>query len=386
MKLIRQEIKTLQYVEIEPQERADLWALYNVVHRGDRVRASTVRRVSFEAATGTSVSQRITLTLEIQVDKIDFDVAADTLHVSGPVISINKHVRKGAYHTLDLELRRPLKLTKEEWDSVSLMALQEACDPVRRADVGAVVLQEGLANICLITEQMTLVRQRLETSIARKRKDSASSHEKGLAKFYAAVYEAMERHFDYDALKAIVVASPGFVGEDLIKYVFDRAVKDENKVLVKSRSKFVRVHASSGHVHALNEVLRSPAGMAQLADTKFAREAAALETLFKTLNDDSYRACYGLKHVTFALDQNAIGTLLVSDSRFRSDDIAERKAYVSLVERVREAAGSVLIFSSMHQTGKQLDDFTGVAAILNFPVPELEDIDDSDSDSDTDGA
>lgn len=32
----------------------------------------------------------------------------------------------------------------------------------------------------------------------------------------------------------------------------------------------------------------------------------------------------------------------------------------------------MLIFSSIHESGKQLDQLTGVAAILNFPIPEIE--------------
>jgi protein pelota len=42
------------------------------------------------------------------------------------------------------------------------------------------------------------------------------------------------------------------------------------------------------------------------------------------------------------------------------------------VEEVKAAGGEVLIFSSIHESGKQLDQLTGVAAILNFPLPEIE--------------
>jgi protein pelota len=45
---------------------------------------------------------------------------------------------------------------------------------------------------------------------------------------------------------------------------------------------------------------------------------------------------------------------------------------VGIVEDVKAAGGEVLIFSSIHESGKQLDQLTGVAAILNFPLPEVE--------------
>ena len=36
----------------------------------------------------------------------------------------------------------------------------------------------GLANVCLLTEHMTILRQRIELSIPRKDKGSSSNHDK----------------------------------------------------------------------------------------------------------------------------------------------------------------------------------------------------------------
>jgi protein pelota len=84
----------------------------------------------------------------------------------------------GAYHTLDLELKKDFTLHKDFWDSVALDRVNSACDPTQYADVGAVVMQEGLAHICLITSTMTIVRQKIEVAIPRKRRGSAEGHEK----------------------------------------------------------------------------------------------------------------------------------------------------------------------------------------------------------------
>jgi protein pelota len=87
-------------------------------------------------------------------------------------------VKVGQYHTLDLELQRNFTLEKADgWDSVALGVVKEAVDPASRADVGAVVMQEGLANICLITEHQTILRQRVEMAVPRKRQGGASDHD-----------------------------------------------------------------------------------------------------------------------------------------------------------------------------------------------------------------
>ncbi len=38
----------------------------------------------------------------------------------------------------------------------------------------------------------------------------------------------------------------------------------------------------------------------------------------------------------------------------------------------RETSGEVRVFSSLHVSGEQLAQLTGVAAILRFPCPEIE--------------
>jgi protein pelota len=74
----------------------------------------------------------------------------------------------GQYHTMDIELNQSIKLEKICWDIISLERLDEACDPAAKADLAAVVMQEGLANVCLITSSMTVSRAKIERRMPRK--------------------------------------------------------------------------------------------------------------------------------------------------------------------------------------------------------------------------
>jgi len=56
--------------------------------------------------------------------------------------------------------------------------IEQACDPAQKADVAAVVMQEGLANLVLVTPAMTLLRAKVEVTIPRKRKGSCAQHDK----------------------------------------------------------------------------------------------------------------------------------------------------------------------------------------------------------------
>lgn len=84
----------------------------------------------------------------------------------------------GAYHTLDLELNRKFSLRKQEWDSVSLERVDTACDPTKSADVAAVIMEEGIAHVCLITSSMSMVRAKIDMTIPRKRKGFTQQRDK----------------------------------------------------------------------------------------------------------------------------------------------------------------------------------------------------------------
>ncbi|XP_020616695.1 protein pelota homolog isoform X3 [Orbicella faveolata] len=277
----------------------------------------------------------------------------------------------GAYHTIDLELNRKFTLIKEYWDIIALERVDMACDPAQHADLGAILLHEGLCHIFLVTSSMTIVRAKIDMNIPRKRKGFCSQHDKGLLRFYDAIIQGILRHFNFEVLKCILVASPGFV----------------------------KAHSSSGHKHSLKEVLANPAVTAKLADTKAAAEVKALDNFFTMLQTEPERAYYGalcnhlilllcwsqccctfsMAHIERANEAMAVETLLVTDELFRSTDLPTRKRYVKLVENVKDNGGDVRVFSSLHVSGEQLGQLSGVAAILRFPMPDIADGDDESS-------
>ncbi|GBP27945.1 Protein pelota [Eumeta japonica] len=411
-------------IGLVPEEPEDMWHAYNLIAEGDSVTASTVRKVQTESSTGSSTSNRVRTVLTINVENIDFDTQACVLRLKGRNIVENQYVKEldahlpisflqsflwddecdlhrpmlaffratnliqtisvqmGAYHTLDLELNRKFTLKKVLWDSVALERVETACDPAATADVAAVVMQEGLAHVCLITPSMTLVRSKIDITIPRKRKGFVQQHEKGLNKFYDAVMQGILRHVDFSIVKCVILASPGFVKDQFFEYMIQQAIKTDNKLLIDNKGKFLLVKASSGFKHSLKEVLQEPAVMAKISDTKAASEVKLLENFYMMLQLEPAKAFYGKRHVIKANEAQAVETLMISDKQFRCQDIQQRKEYVALVDSVRENGGEVKIFSSMHVSGEQLDQLTGIAAILRFPMPELEDSEEEDSDTD----
>ena len=395
MRLIKQSIDRdgSGSVTLYPEEAEDMWFAYNLIRPTDTLRASALRRVVTESVTGSTSSTRVHMNLSISVTSLDFDTQASQLHVSGRIAEETKHTKVGQFHTLDLELNRNFTLEKKEgWDSVARALVREACDPVKSAEVWAVVMQEGLANIAVLTGQRTVHRQKIEVGVPKKRGvGKQADHDKALDKFFQTVLDTLLRQVDLTDPKPILLASPGFTAQGFVKFIVDYATKTANKSLLAMRKEFVVVHSASGYMQALEEVLRSPEVLARLKDTKFARETALMEDFKTMLRKDDGRAWYGPREVEKAVEKGAVGrgggVLLISDGLFRAQDIALRRRWVKLVDRVRDTeGGEVRVLSGTHESGKALEGLGGVAAILTFPLDDLDSDDEKEDEPDTEDA
>ena len=131
------------------------------------MRAQAIRRVQNVSSTGSTESHRVRLNLTLEVSRViwapatsagesapsagdtsssnNAPTATAALQISGRVASENQHVKMGAFHTLDIEVNRDVRIEKEEggWDSVALGRVEESCVPGRGAEVAAVVCGEG---------------------------------------------------------------------------------------------------------------------------------------------------------------------------------------------------------------------------------------------------
>ncbi|CAH8502371.1 unnamed protein product [Schistosoma rodhaini] len=387
MKVIGRELNknSSGYITLIAENEEDMWLTYNLVQVGDKMRCSTVRKVQNESATGSVQTKQVRTNLTIEVEKIDFDLQGSVLHLKGRNVVENQFVKMGAYHTLDLRIDEKFTITKTEWDSVAIMLVEQASDPTQQADLAAVIMHEGLAYVCLITSTTTIVRAKIDTTIPRKRPGlPTAQHEKGLSRFFEQIMQALERHIRFDIVKCIILASPGFLREQFFEFMIQTATRQEKRVFLENKSKFMLVHSSSGHKHALKEVLTDSVVMSKLVNTKATSEVTALNDFYQMLKTDQSRAFYGYKHVKSAADACAIDTLLITDALFRSRNLNERKQYVELVDQVKDNQGIVRIFSSLHVSGEQLNQLSGVAAILRFPIPEPVTDDESNSSEDDD--
>ncbi|OLN85492.1 Protein dom34 [Colletotrichum chlorophyti] len=366
-------------VTLMPEDSEDMWHAYNLISAGDFVLAHAVRKVVGETKTGSLISDRVHTVLAIKVKKTFFDPHVGQLQVSGTVRSENPYVSLGQHHTLDLEVGRPFTISKPDgWDSVAKDTLNEGLSDDKDGAMAAVVMQEGIATICLITQFRTVVKQRID-SIIPKKQSASSATEKAMKRFHEKVLTTLLRTVNFDNPRPLLLASPGFVAADFRKYIADEGRDKSNKKLLAIAKDAIVIHTNTGHVHSLNEVLKSPEMGQKLKNFKFTRETKLMDQFHERLRNDDGRAWYGLTSVTKAVEEGAIGpgggALIVNNDLFRSSDLETRKKYVALVDKVKANGGDVSILSSDHESGKRLAMLGGIAAILSYPIYDLDDED-----------
>ncbi|XP_048533822.1 protein PELOTA 1-like [Triticum urartu] len=361
-------------VKLVPEVDDDLWDAYNLIAAGDAVEAVTVRKIT---KSWGRTSERVKLTLGIAVESTDYDKEGSVLRVRGKNLSKNEHVQIGQYHTLEIELRRPFLLRKEAWDWPALDTIRKSCDETgANADLAVLLMQEGLAHLFLVGRSVTATRARVEVPIPRKHGSGAvAAYDTALKDFFHRVLDAFVKHVDFDLVQCVVIASPGFTKDQFRDYMLlEAARRGELRAITEHKARIVLASAPSGYPHSLKDVLAAPGVMSLIKDTRAAQEVPALQEFFAMITKDSARACYGPKHVEVAHERLAIQTLLLTDTWFRNPDVAARRKCVDLAESVKKIGGQVRVFSSMHVSGNQLEQLTGIAAVLRFPMPDLDDI------------
>lgn len=210
-----------------------MWHAYNLVRPGDAVTATTFRKVAAPPGaggiSGSGASDRVKLTLTLNVLSTAYDPHAPSLRVSGVNTTECDAVRLGAHHTLEVAPGRAFSLAKVQWDAADVDRVRTATDLAATADLAVVLIQEGLATLVLVGAATSRVVAKVESALPRKKGAAAQGYEKAVAAFNAKVIAALVRHVDWGVVKCVLVAGPGFAKDGLRAALAEAAVKQELK-------------------------------------------------------------------------------------------------------------------------------------------------------------
>ncbi|GMM56831.1 ribosome dissociation factor [Maudiozyma humilis] len=369
-------------IKVLPEDKEDLFALYQIIDEEDEL----IFKKKFTSKKDEDSKKNTDLVLlKVQVVSSEFDINDEFLRYKGKTVAdetgrANAEVPVGKFISFTVNYSYPFTIIKQTFDKHSRKLLNEACNPEAKSDGAAVVLQEGIAHVCLLTPSSTILKQKIEYSLPKKKRGTdVMKYDEKTEKFYKAIYAAMKKYYDFNTVKMIILCSPGFYAKTLMDKVLEYAREERNSAILNNKSRFLVAHCSTGYLQGIGEVLKDPAYAASLSDTKYSKEATVMDDFLKHLNDDDYKAWYGDTEVFKAAELGAISNLLITDEKLHTGNVKERKVYLDVMDTVERNGGSVFTFSTLHETGEELDKLTGIACILKYPLPDLdEDIADFD--------
>ena len=354
MKIVFQDLKKGE-VKVEINSLDDIWFISHLIDEGDDVSGRTIRKLKLGEGTDRNIKiVKKQVTLKIHVEKVEFHKYTNVLRVSGKITEGPEDISRGSYHTFDVEEGTVIKIHKKQWLKYQLEKLKEAT-------------AEQTTNVLIVTID------REDSSYALLRPSgykmlsdfSGEVEKKGYAdtegkQFYSQVTKHIVDYVERYGIENIILASPAFWKEDLMK-----EIKKKHSSLIP---KITLATCSSIGQTGVEEVLKRDEVKTVLKKDRTAKEESLVEELFKEISKQG-KAAYGLVEVKEASDANAIDKLLITDDLIQEQrEAGNYEELDNIMKAVDRSKGDVKIISTDHDAGKKLHGLGGIGAILRYKL------------------
>ena len=176
--------------------------------------------------------------------------------------------------------------------------------------------------------------------------------------FYSQIIKQLQDYVDRYKIKNIILASPAFWKEDLLKQIKDDELKQ--KITLATCNAVGR--------EAINEVLKRPEVKNVLSKERTTRELKLIELLLNEISKNNL-AAYGFEQTKQAINFGAVSEMLISTNFIHEKRQLNMFSEIDkIMKTVESMKGKIHIINSKNQAGKKLDGLGGIAAILRYKI------------------
>lgn len=352
MKLLHSNLRKGE-VKILTQNLDDLWYLSTIIEPKDIVQGRTLRKI--KAASDQEKSKEAVkkpVFIKLEAEKVEFSKYTNILRVSGVIKEAPEDIPLGSYHTFNVDDNTAIAIIKEHWLKYQIDKLKEACSE-KKSSILICVHDREEAYFALFKKYGYEIIAHIQGEVQKKREENIRKEN-----FYLAVINKISEYVDRHKISQVIIASPAFWKEDLMKELKDNEL----------RQKIMLATCSSATKNGIEELIKRPEVREALRQERAAKEINKVEELFTEIAKNNL-AVYGLKETENASSTGAVKELLITDGliqKSRSNDFFnEIEKIMKIVDKTK---GEVQIVSSEHEGGKKLDGLGGIAAILRFKL------------------
>jgi protein pelota len=346
-------------VRLVPTTLEDLWHIYNLIYKGDLVKARTTREVKIDSQySRPQKGKRVSVNLTLRVQYVFWDRTLSRLRVHGEANqTMNKIVGRGSHHTINVPLNKPLTIIKESWLNHQIERLSRAAKQ-RTPPIIVVSIDSDEYCIAELNDYGIDVKANGRAKLPSKLE--ADKREKALQRFFKRATAGLTQVWQQNR-PLIVIIGVGFV-----KGQFRDFLRSEASEITESIA-YVRSVNSTG-LAGIKEALRSGVLSKALKNLRIAREAEAVEKVLERLGKERRDVTYGTEEVSHASSLGAIESLLVADRTIRDAEEEERRRIDGLMKQVEEKGGTVIVVATEHEAGQKLLGLGGFAALLRYAI------------------
>ncbi len=335
-------------VSLRVTDPDDLWYLSHIIEPGDLVKGKTTRKLKI-GGSGNAKTVKKTLTLTIEAETVE--LTDTSVRVNGKIKEGPEDIPKDSYHAIPIEERSDITIQKPIWLSFQKQRLKEAAQ--QKYNYLLLIFDREEAIFALTKKFGYEVLVKIKGDVPKKNKDVTIKKQ-----FHDELTKALEVYNDRHNPEAIIVASPAFYKEDLLK-------KIKNQEL---QSKITLATCSDVSERSLDETLKRPELKQTLKNSRVRQEQILVEELLKEIQKNNL-AAYGWKESQQAIQAGAVRSLLVTDEFIKKK--REDNSYHELDEQLKQIdalQGDIHILSSDNEPGKKLNGLGGIAAILRYKI------------------
>ena len=340
-------------VEVVPETLDDLWHLSHIIEVGDNASSRTTRRIQDNSGDRCRNDRGVikTFYLGLDIKNVSFHLFTGKLRLTGVITRGPEDlIPLGSHHTLEVKLNVPLKITKSRWPKWAIKRINQAIEASKKLSAIIVVLEDDTATLGLMRQFGIEYYGPIKGHISGKRIID-KNRQKNIIQFYEKVIESLTK---FDSIQNIVIAGPGFVKNDFFDYL-----KDKHPDLAKIS---IIESTGSGGRNGIAEVLRKGTVEKLTSENRVALEMGAINNLLTEIGKNSSKMVYGVRQTKDAINLGAVSMLLILDTKVASEDMGDA---MDMVENMK---GEVMVISSEHEGGKQLESLGGMAAILRYEI------------------
>ena len=352
MKIIKEDEKE-GIVEILPETLDDLWHLSHIIEVGDNASSKTTRRIQDNTGDKLRSDRGVkkTFYLGLDIENIAFHLFTGKLRLTGVITRGPEDlIPLGSHHTLEVKLNTPLTIRKSRWPKWAIKRINQAIDASKKLSAIIVVLEDDTATLGLMRQFGIEYYGPIKGHVSGKRIID-KNRQKNIVQFYEKVIESVTK---FDSIQNIILAGPGFVKNDFYDYLKDKHPDLAKMSIIES--------TGSGGRNGITEVLKKGTVEKLTSENRVALEMGAVNNLLTQINKNSSKVAYGIMETKNAINLGAVSQLLIVDTKVASEDMGGE------MEMVENMKGEVMVISSEHEGGKQLESLGGMAAILRYEI------------------